>query len=461
MERRRLGMLGKDLAPRTEAASNGSSIDCEGSKDNRSAQQNASADPYEKYRGGLPEVEGRLYQKPPTELINYSEYKPARPKRNNESAIIEAVLRNHGISIRVVDIIRGPVFTRYEAVLGKGVSIASVRRRRNEIALALEAVAIDSIAHVPGKAVIGIDAQNKTLELVTLRDVLFTEEMRKYSSILVFPIGKGMNGNIIINDMFRTHHLMIIGTIGSGKSSCLNTLLITLAYRATPSEINIVIIDKKSGLLTRYNGMPHLVDPVVTDTRSAISALRWVKIEIEERNNRFGKCYTSDITIYNKNRNGTSDYIPHLFLIIEDLFSMFEDTTVDVDELLEYIIISGRTTGVHLVASIEMPIRKRLYRFITNNVSARIVLSTPSGKGSQALIGLSSDEKLLGDGDMLYITSEIKTPIRLKGCYVSEAEIDRVTTYLRIEGMRVAKSVSHGKHPLDSINGMWDVWFNT
>lgn len=358
---------------------------------------------------------------------------------------LELILKNFGINARVTGFSHGPSVTRYELLPEMGVKVAKVLNLQDDIKMNLAATDIRIEAPIPGKNAIGIEVPNKKREAVGLRGLVDSKEFKSSKSKIAFGLGLDIAGNVIISDIAKMPHLLIAGATGSGKSVCINTIIMSILYKATPDEVKFIMIDPKVVELSVYNGIPHLLIPVVTDPKKASGALQWAVKEMMDRYKKFADCHVRDIDGYNSKiidgrlkivNNGqdieiAAKKMPQLVVIVDELADLMMVASKEVEEAICRLAQLARAAGIHIVIATQRPSVNVITGLIKANMPSRIALSVTSGIDSRTIIDMVGAERLLGHGDMLYYPQEISKPIRLQGAYVDDEEVQRVTSFLR------------------------------
>lgn len=330
-----------------------------------------------------------------------------------------------GIWARLQDINHGPTVTRFDIKLGDGVSISKVRKIADDIALALRVGSVRIDGPIPGKGVVGIEVPNAKRDTVTLGAML--RECTKTSPTTV-ALGRDNAGEPIFADLADLPHLLIAGQTGSGKSVCINTLITSILYRATPSDVKMILIDPKMVELTGFNGVPHLLMPVITDTRKATQALKWAVDEMSDRYAKLAKAGVRNIDSYNKLPDVKK--LPRIVILIDELADLMMTSAKDTEQLICRIAQLARAAGMHLVIATQRPTVNVLTGLIKANIPARIAFAVTSGTDSRVILDQNGAEKLLGKGDMLYNPTGCQ-PIRIQGAFTSDEEVERTVTYIR------------------------------
>lgn len=388
----------------------------------------------------LPEKE---YEFPPVDLL----YEDKNRKKGNsdkelkETAVkLQQTLRNFGVNVTVTNISCGPSVTRYELQPEQGVKVSKIVSLSDDIKLNLAASDIRIEAPIPGKAAVGIEVPNKENSTVTFRELVDTDEFRNAKSKLTFAVGKDIGGKVVITDIAKMPHLLIAGATGSGKSVCINTLIMSILYKAKPSEVRLIMIDPKVVELSIYNGIPHLLIPVVTDPKKAAGALNWAVAEMTDRYHKFAELSVRDIKGYNEKVAGMAEEerpesMPQIVIIVDELADLMMVAPGDVEDAICRLAQLARAAGIHLVIATQRPSVNVITGLIKANVPSRIAFSVSSGVDSRTIIDMVGAEKLLGKGDMLFYPSGYQKPARVQGSYVSDDEVGKVVEFLSAQGI--------------------------
>lgn len=365
------------------------------------------------------------YKIPPLSLL-----KKATTNRSNRldkeitenARTLEQTLESFGIQTSVVHATQGPAVTRYELEPAPGVKISRIVSLADDIALKLAAPSIRIEAPIPGKSVIGIEVPNKEVFGVSLREVLETPEYQSSASLLTVALGKDIGGQAIMADLAKMPHLLVAGATGSGKSICINILISSILFRAHPDCVKFLLIDPKVVELSNYNGIPHLVAPVVTEPKKAASALKWTVQEMERRYALFAAAGARDVTRYNE--VNPEEKLPLIVVIIDELADLMMVAPVDVEDSICRLAQMARASGIHLVIATQRPSVDVITGTIKANIPSRISFSVSSQIDSRTILDMAGAEKLLGKGDMLYYPIGASKPLRLQGAYISDTEIE-------------------------------------
>lgn len=348
---------------------------------------------------------------------------------------LEDTLDSFGVKAKVTQVSRGPAITRYELQPAPGVKVSKIVNLADDIALSLAAPGVRIEAPIPGKAAIGIEVPNKDIAMVYLRELLESGEFTKASSALSVALGKDIAGTPIIADLAKMPHLLIAGSTGSGKSVCMNTLIASVLFKSTPEQVKLLMIDPKMVELTTYNGIPHLISPVVTDPKKAATALRWVVSEMENRYNLFASTGVKNISGYNalKKRDGQGE-LPLILVLIDELADLMMVAPADIEDAICRLAQMARAAGIHLVVATQRPSVDVITGLIKANIPSRIAFAVSSQIDSRTILDMAGAEKLLGKGDMLFFPVGAAKPLRVQGVFVSEQEIEDVVSFVKNQG---------------------------
>jgi S-DNA-T family DNA segregation ATPase FtsK/SpoIIIE len=373
---------------------------------------------------------------PPVSLLNdHRESDHART--TDQSELLVKTLRSFDVEAQVINRMVGPVVTRYELTPAPGERVSKIVRLADDIALSLAASGIRIEAPIPGKAAIGIEVPNKEPALVSLREIIESPEFRNSRSKLTVALGKDIAGRCVVGDLVRMVHLLVAGATGSGKSVCLNTLIASILLKATPDEVKLLMIDPKRVELSAYNGIPHLMAPVVTDPKKAAGYLLWVVEQMENRYKLFHAAGVRNIERYNELCAAEDDSetaarpLPYYVVIVDEFADMMMVAQQEVEASINRLAFMARAAGIHIVMATQRPSADIVTGIIKANIPSRIAFSVSSGIDSRIILDSVGAEKLLGRGDMLYLPNGAAKAIRVQGAYVSDEEIQRLTDYLR------------------------------
>lgn len=354
--------------------------------------------------------------------------------------ILEETLDNFGVKVCVSQVHRGPAITRYEIQPAPGIKVSKIVRLADDIALSLAAQDVRIEAPIPGKAALGIEVPNKEVSTVYLREILECPEFMEAASKITIALGKDIAGNPIIADLMKMPHLLIAGATGSGKSVCLNSIITSILYKATPNEVKLVMIDPKMVELITYNGIPHLLSPVVTDPRKAASALKWVVSEMETRYELFASMGIRDIARYNsqsEDHNKHYEPLPYIVVVIDELADLMMIAPIEVEDSICRLAQMARAAGIHLVVATQRPSVDVITGIIKANIPARIAFAVSSQTDSRTILDLNGAEKLLGKGDMLFMPVGASKPIRIQGALVTDSEVEDIVSYIVKQGQPI------------------------
>ena len=353
---------------------------------------------------------------------------------------LEQTLRNFGVNVTITDISCGPSVTRFELQPEQGVKVSKIVGLSDDIKLNLAAADIRIEAPIPGKAAVGIEVPNKENSAVMLRDLLESPEFKNSSSKISFAVGKDIGGKTVVADIAKMPHVLIAGATGSGKSVCFNTLIMSVLYKADPNEVKLIMIDPKVVELSVYNGIPHLLIPVVTDPKKAAGALNWAVGEMSRRYQTFAKYNVRDMKGYNEKIKSLGvqteegdklEPMPQIIIIVDELADLMMVAPGDVEEAICRLAQLARAAGIHLVLATQRPSVNVITGLIKANMPSRIAFSVSSGVDSRTIIDMNGAEKLLGKGDMLFYPSGYQKPARVQGSFVTDKEVQQVVEYLR------------------------------
>lgn len=372
------------------------------------------------------------YMIPPITLLNEPSPKKGSVSTEkivrNNARLLEDTLESFGVSAKVVQVSRGPIITRYELQPAPGVKVSRIVSLTDDIALNLAASGVRIEAPIPGKAAIGIEVPNKDVAPVLIREVIDSESFINHPSRIAFALGKDIAGNNVIADIAKMPHLLIAGATGSGKSVCINSLITSILYKASPDEVRLIMIDPKVVELSIYNGIPHLLIPVVTDPRKAAGALNWAVQEMGSRYKKFAKKGVRDFERYNEQ---TDDKLPLIVIIIDELADLMMIAPGEVEDAICRLAQMARAAGIHLVIATQRPSVDVITGVIKANITSRIAFAVSSQTDSRTILDMGGAEKLLGKGDMLYYPSGANKPIRVQGALITENEVESIVNCIK------------------------------
>ncbi len=385
------------------------------------------------------EEEEEDYQYPPVELLSLGEKKALKGGKKavtDTATKLQKTLYSFGVSAKVENVSVGPAITRYELKPAEGVRVNKIANLADDIALNLAAESIRIEAPIPGKQAVGIEIPNKENEVVHFRDIVDSDEFRDHKSKLAFALVKDVAGKEVVTDIAKMPHVMIAGATGSGKSVCINTLISSIIYKAKPSEAKLLMVDPKIVELSVYNGIPHLLIPVVTDPRKAAGALAWAVQEMENRYNTFAARGVRDLKGYNQEieKEGGFGKLPHIIIIIDELADLMMVAAKDVEDSICRLAQKARAAGMHLVIATQRPSVDVITGIIKANIPSRIAFSVSSQVDSRTILDMVGAEKLLGKGDMLFYPSGASKPVRIQGAFVSDEEVEKIVDFVKANG---------------------------
>ena len=346
---------------------------------------------------------------------------------------LEKTLQSFGVEAKVTNITRGPTVIRYELTPAVGVKVSKIVNLADDIALNLAAKSIRIEAPIPGKGTVGIEVPNDTKEAVYIKDVIVSDKFKKAESKLAFALGKDTSGDVTIGDIAKMPHVLVAGATGSGKSVCINAILTSILYKAKPSEVKLILIDPKMVELSGYNGIPHLLIPVVTDPKKAAGALDWAVNEMESRYAKFAEAGVKEIKGYNKlmERDASGRRLPQIVIVIDELADLMMVAANDVETSICRIAQKARAAGMHLVIATQRPSVDVITGVIKANIPSRIAFTVSSQVDSRTILDQVGAETLLGKGDMLYFPTGEMKPQRMQGAFVSESEVENIVTFIK------------------------------
>lgn len=367
----------------------------------------------------------------PLDLLDEQRDKPTSGDIKANAKIIHQTLRNFGIDVSMGEVRVGPTVTQYALKPATGVRLSQITSLHKDLALALAAHPIRIEAPIPGKSAVGVEVPNQAVAIVRLKEILASSEFSGRKSILTIALGRNVAGIPMAVDLDKMPHLLIAGATGSGKSVCINSVILSLLYQNSPNTLKLILVDPKKVELTNYAGIPHLLTPVITEVDKTVNALRWAVAEMERRFKLFSEALKRDIKTYNQQ---SSDPLPYIIVIIDELADLMSVAPNEVESAIVRLAQMARATGIHLILSTQRPSVNVITGLIKANITSRIAFAVASQIDSRTIIDTNGAEKLLGNGDMLYISSDISAPKRIQGAFVSEKEIERVVRYLKEGG---------------------------
>ena len=384
-------------------------------------------------------AEGEEYQYPPITLLEYGNggnVAAAGAELRNNSRRLAETLTSFGVDAKPADVVHGPSVTRYEFVLDQGVKLSKITNLADDIALALGATGV-RIAPIPDKiSVVGIEVPNKQVTPVLIRDVIESRTFTEHKSRVAFAVGKDISGKCIVGDIEKLPHVLIAGTTGSGKSVCTNSLIISLLYKSTPDEVRFIMVDPKMVELAPYNGIPHLLIPVVTDPKKAAGALQWAVFEMMKRYKTFSEHGVKKLEEYNRLAKATEglEPLPSVVVVIDELADLMLVAAKEVEESICRVAQMGRAAGMHLVIATQRPSADVITGLMKANIPSRVAFAVASSLESRIILDNTGAEKLVGRGDMLYAPLGAGKPQRVQGCFISPEEIEQVVAFVKQAG---------------------------
>lgn len=384
-------------------------------------------------------VEDEHYEFPPVQLLSEGEKKSVKGGKKavtDTAAKLQKTLYSFGVSAKVENVSVGPAITRYELKPAEGVRVSKIANLADDIALNLAAETIRIEAPIPGKQAVGIEIPNKENEIVHLRDIIDCSKFVEHKSKLAFALGKDVAGEEVVTDIAKMPHVLIAGATGSGKSVCINTLIASIIYKAKPSEVKLVMVDPKVVELSVYNGIPHLLIPVVTDPKKAAGALAWAVQEMENRYSLFASKNVRDIKGYNEelDKEGSTEKLPQIVIIIDELADLMMVSSKEVEDSICRLAQKARAAGMHLVIATQRPSVDVITGIIKANIPSRISFAVSSQVDSRTILDMAGAEKLLGKGDMLFYPAGAAKPTRVQGAFISDKEVEKVVDFVKANG---------------------------
>ena len=378
------------------------------------------------------------YKLPPVSLLNL----PQRSGVGRESSkdlrekamMLEQTLASFHVDANVVNIISGPSVTRYEIEPARGVKVQSITRLADDIALNMRAKSIRMEAPISGKAAVGIEVENESRQMMNFREIVDSKEFKDHKSKMAFTVGRDIGGKPVVADLAKMLHMLIAGATGSGKSVCINTIICSILYKARPEEVRMILVDPKMVELGNYNGIPHLLIPVVTDATKATAALNWAVSEMTERYKKFAAAGVRKIAEYNKvmrQQKKKEEILPQIVIVIDELADLMMVASSQVEDAICRLAQLARAAGMHLVIATQRPSVDVITGLIKANVPSRIAFTVSSQIDSRTIIDTPGAEKLVGNGDMLFKPQDLNKPKRIQGPYIDDDEVERILEYVR------------------------------
>lgn len=393
----------------------------------------------------VPEKAAKPYVFPPLSLLkrSHSQEEEKRSEIEKNAQTLKETLKSFGITVSISNVSVGPSVTRYELQPEQGVKLAKIVSLSNDIKMRLAAADIRIEAPIPGKSAVGIEVPNKNSQVVYLGDILSSPAFLENRMKLAFGVGKDIGGKVVVTDIAKMPHLLVAGATGAGKSVSINTLIMSILYRYSPEEVRMIMVDPKVVELQVYNGIPHLLIPVVTDPKKAAAALNWAVAEMTSRYKKFAAYGVRDLSGYNEKIRGITEeerekeglsVLPQILIIIDELADLMMVSASEVEDAIVRLTQLARACGMHLIIATQRPSVNVITGLIKANVPSRIAFSVSSGVDSRTIIDMNGAEKLLGKGDMLFFPQNLPKPIRVQGAFVSDEEVAKVTEFLKSQG---------------------------
>ena len=383
--------------------------------------------------------EEKVYVHPSVELLNINSKMKLKSEDKKElienAGKLEGILNDFGVDAKVIQVTKGPSVTRFEIQPSPGVKVSKIVNLQDDIALGLAASGVRMEAPIPGKAAIGIEVPNSKQTAVFLREVLDSKEFKTTNKKLAFALGKDIAGKCVVGDLATMPHMLIAGATGSGKSVCINTLIVSLLYKYSPKEVRLLMVDPKVVELSVYNGIPHLLIPVVTDPKKAAAALNWAVNEMNKRYKLFADASVRNIESYNAlfDKGLIKEKLPYTVIIVDELADLMMACPNDVEDYICRLAQMARAAGMHLIIATQRPSVDVITGVIKANIPSRISFAVSSGIDSRTILDQTGAEKLLGRGDMLYCPIGENKPIRVQGAFISEEEVENVVNFIKDE----------------------------
>ncbi len=389
-----------------------------------------------------PPMEGEqmaIYNFPPLTLLKQGRQTvgAAQSELREKEEILLQTLRDFGIEATMTGIAVGPNVTRFELAPKAGTRVSKIAALSNEIAMSLAATQVRIEAPIPGKAAVGIEIPNKNVSMVYLREILDSDGFRDAKSPLTSALGKDIAGNLITFDVAKMPHLLVAGTTGSGKSVCINTILMSILYKATPEDVKLILIDPKAVEMDVYNGIPHLLIPVVTNPKKAAGTLQWACTEMDRRYDLMKNTQVRNLEAFNEYAKTHADYepMPRIVVIIDELADLMMVSSKEVEDCICRLCAKARAAGIHLIVATQRPSADVVTGLIKANIPSRIAFTVDNGINSRIILDENGAEKLLGKGDMLYKPVGSNKPVRVQGCFVADGEVEAVVAYVKNNSM--------------------------
>ena len=389
-----------------------------------------------------PAKKSSVYKFPPKTMLKAglkNDNMESKEQLKETAARLQSVLKTFGVNVTITDIAQGPTVTRYEMLPEVGTKVSKITGLADDIKLNMAAADIRIEAPIPGKAAVGIEIPNKENATVMFRDLIESKNFKEATSKISFAVGKDLSGDTIVADIGKMPHMLIAGSTGSGKSVCINTLIMSIIYKASPDEVKLIMVDPKVVELSVYNGIPHLMIPVVTDPKKAAAALNWGVSEMSDRYNKFAEQGVRDLKGYNKkietmeveSEDERPPKLPQIVIIVDELADLMMVASKEVEEAICRLAQLARAAGIHLIIATQRPSVDVITGLIKANMPSRVAFAVSSGTDSRTILDMNGAEKLLGKGDMLFYPQGYPKPTRLQGAFISDDEIAEIVDFLK------------------------------
>lgn len=402
----------------------------------------------------------KIYHHPTVDLLNINSKMKLRAEDKKElienANKLEGILNDFGVDAKVVQVTKGPSVTRFEIQPSPGVKVSKIVNLQDDIALGLAASGVRMEAPIPGKAAIGIEVPNRRQTPVFLREVLDSKEFKNSNNKLAFALGKDIAGKCVVGDLSKMPHMLIAGATGSGKSVCINTLIVSILYKYSPEEVKLLMVDPKVVELSVYNGIPHLLIPVVTDPKKAAAALNWAVNEMTKRYKLFADMSVRNVESYNAlfEKGIIEEKLPYIVMIVDELADLMMACPHDVEDYICRLAQMARAAGMHLIIATQRPSVDIITGVIKANIPSRISFAVSSGIDSRTILDSTGAEKLLGRGDMLYCPIGESKPLRVQGAFISEEEVEKVVSFVKDRDSKADYEASIIEHIENGIQGI-------
>jgi len=388
---------------------------------------------------------------PPIDLLEDTDAPAKAGNVQKNSRIIEETLANFGINVKINEVNIGPTVSQYAAKPDTGVKLSQITSRLNDLSLALAAHPIRIEAPIPGKSAVGIEIPNKVPAIVKLQKILLSQEFKKQKNKLTIVLGRDVSGQACFDNLTEMPHLLIAGATGSGKSICINSILTTFLYNNSPRDLRLILVDPKRVEFTDYNGVPHLLTPVITNPKETISALKWSISEMERRYDLFQNAGKRNLETYNQSAP-KDERLPAIVVVIDELADLMAVASRDIESAVVRLTQMARATGIHLIVATQRPSVDVITGLIKANITSRIAFAVAGQVDSRVILDQAGAEKLLGNGDMLYLSKQSPKPIRIQGILISDSEIKKITEFLKQQAeAKYNEEITQFKGPIKGV----------